>query len=40
MRNLDQIILQEYGLEVQHLFREWERLQIREIDYKSIDYLL
>ena len=35
MRNLHQIILQEYGLEVQCLFREWERLRLRETDYKN-----
>ena len=35
MRNLHQIILQEYGLEAQCLFRDWERLQLRETDYKN-----
>ena len=35
MRNLHQIILQEYGLEARHLFREWERLWLRETDYKN-----
>ena len=35
MRNLHQIILQEYGLEVLHLFRDWERLQLRALDYKN-----
>ena len=35
MRNLHQIILQEYGLEVQCLFRDWERLQLRASDYKN-----
>ena len=35
MGNLHQIILQEYGLEAQHLFRDWERLQLRETDYKN-----
>ena len=35
MRNLHLIILQEYGIEVQCLFREWERLWLREIDYKN-----
>ena len=34
MRNLHLIILQEYGIEARHLFREWERLRLREIDYK------
>ena len=33
--NLHQIILQEYGLEVQHLFRDWERLRLRASDYKN-----
>ena len=35
MRNLHQIILQEYGIEVRCLFRNWERLRLREIDYKN-----
>ena len=35
MRNLHQIILQEYGLEVHHLFRDWERLQRRASNYKN-----
>ena len=35
MRNLHQIILQEYGIEVRCLFRNWERLQLREIDYRN-----
>ena len=35
MRNLHQILLQEYGLEARHLFREWERLQLRASDYKN-----
>ena len=35
MRNLHLILLQEYGIEVQHLFREWERLQLRTSDYKN-----
>ena len=35
MRNLHQIILQEYGIEARCLFRNWERLQLREIDYKN-----
>ena len=35
MRNLHQIILQEYGIEAQCLFRNWERLWLREIDYKN-----
>ena len=35
MRNLHQIILQEYGIEARRLFRNWERLWLREIDYKN-----
>ena len=35
MRNLHQILLQEYGLEAWHLFRDWERLQLRASDYKN-----
>ena len=35
MRNLHLILLQEYGIEAQHLFREWERLRLRASDYKN-----
>ena len=35
MRNLHQILLQEDRLEVRHLFRQWERLQLRASDYKN-----
>ena len=35
MRNLHLILLQEYGIEAWHLFREWERLQLRSSDYKN-----
>ena len=28
-------MLQEYGLEALHLFRDWERLQLRASDYKN-----
>ena len=35
MRNLHLILLQEYGIEARHLFREWERLQLRFSDYKN-----
>ena len=35
MRNLHLILLQEYGIEAQHLFRDWERLQLRASDYKN-----
>ena len=32
---LHQITLQEYGIEAHRLFRDWERLWLREIDYKN-----
>ena len=35
MRNLHLILLQEYGIEAQCLFRDWERLQLRASDYKN-----
>ena len=35
MRNLHLILLQEYGIEAWHLFREWERLLLRTSDYKN-----
>ena len=35
MRNLHQIILEDNGIAVLQLFREWERLQLRDCDYKS-----
>ena len=35
MRNLHQIILEEYGLEVRHLLRDWEKLQLRASNYKN-----
>ena len=35
MRNLHLILLQEFGIEARHLFREWERLQLRSSDYKN-----
>ena len=35
MRNLHQILLQEYGLEARGLFRDWERLQLRASNYKN-----
>ena len=35
MRNLHQILLQEYGLEASCLFRDWERLWLRASDYKN-----
>ena len=35
MRNLHQIILHKYGLEALHLFRDYEWLQLRALDYKN-----
>ena len=35
MRNLHLILLQEFGIEGRHLFRERERLQLRSSDYKN-----
>ena len=35
MRNLHLILLQEYGVEAWHLFRDWERLRLRASDYKN-----
>ena len=35
MRNLHQILLQEDGIEVQHLFRLWEKLQLKASEYKN-----
>ena len=35
MRKWHQIILQEYGLEVLHLLRDWKKLQLRDSDYKN-----
>ena len=35
MGNLHLIILQEFGIEARHLFREWERLRLRSSDYKN-----
>ena len=35
MRNLHQIILQDYGLEAWHMFRDWERLWLRASNYKN-----
>ena len=35
MRNLHLILLQEFWIEARHLFREWERLQLRSSDYKN-----
>ena len=35
MRNLHQIILEENELEALHLFRDWERLQLKASDNKN-----
>ena len=35
MRNLHQILLQEYGVEALCLFRDWERLWLTASDYKN-----
>ena len=35
MRNLHLNLLQEFGIEARHLFREWERLRLRSSDYKN-----
>ena len=35
MRNLHQILLQEYGAEAWHLLRDWERLWLRASDYRT-----
>ena len=35
MRNLHKFILENNGIEVLRLFRDWERLQYREYDYNN-----
>ena len=35
MRNLHKIILEDHRMEVLQLFRDWERLQLRDCDYKN-----
>ena len=35
MRNLHQLLLQEDGIKVWHLFRLWEKLQLRASEYKN-----
>ena len=35
MRNLHQLLLQEDGIEAWHLFRLWEKLQLRTYKYKN-----
>ena len=35
MRNLNKFILENYGIELMRLLREWERFQLRQCDYKN-----
>ena len=35
MRNLHQFILENYGIELLRLLRDWERFQLRQCDYKN-----
>ena len=35
MRNLHKFILENYGIELLRLLRDWERLQTRQCDYKN-----
>ena len=35
MRNLHHIILEENGFDALHLFRDWEKLQLKASDYKN-----
>ena len=35
MRNLHKFILEKYGIELLRLLRDWERLQIRQCNYKN-----
>ena len=35
MRNLHKIILEQYGMEALHLLRDWEKLQIRDCNYRN-----
>ena len=35
MRNLHKFILENYGIELLRLLRDWERLQVRQCDYKN-----
>ena len=35
MRNLHKIILEEYGIEVMCLLKDWEKLQIRDCNYRN-----
>ena len=35
MKNLYKIIVEEYGMEALHLLRDWEKLQIRDSNYRN-----
>ena len=35
MRNLDNILSDKYEIEALHLLREWERLQVKNSDYRN-----
>ena len=35
MRNLHKIVFDKYGMEALHLLKEWEKLQIRDSDYRN-----
>ena len=35
IRNLHKIILEQHGMEALQLFRDWERLQTRDCDYRN-----
>ena len=35
MRNLHKFILENYGIELLRLFRDWEKFQFRQCDYKN-----
>ena len=35
MRNLHKFILENYGIELLRFLRDWERLQIRQCNYKN-----
>ena len=35
MRNLHKFILENYGIELLRLLRDWEKFQIRQCDYKN-----
>ena len=35
MRNLHKIILEQHGMEALQLFKDWERIQIRDCEYRN-----